>query len=264
VRPEHDVRKPTSARPPVPWVQACLNGARAAHEHPALPLTPAALAADAAASVAAGARGIHLHARAGDGVESLAAADVGACVGAVRAAVPGVQVGVSTGLWITAGDVDRRAAAVSAWAGLDPAARPAVASVNLGEPGARELCRRLLDLGIGVEAGVWAPAELDVLAHLPRDGLVRVLLEVVGERGDDAPGRARDLLDAARRVLPAGSPLLLHGEDAGAWPVLALALRAGVPTRIGLEDALTGPSGEAVAGNADLVRAALRLSPSAA
>ncbi len=245
------------------WVQACLNGARAPGDHPALPLTPAAMAAEAAGAVAAGARGIHVHVRSADGAESLAADDVAACVGAVRAAVPGVPVGVSTGLWITAGDVDRRAREVGAWRGLDPAARPAAASVNLGEPGAPELCRQLVDLGVGIEAGVWAPTELDALAGLPGAGVVRVLLEVVGAAHDDAPARARDLLDAARRVLPAGGPpLLLHGEDAGAWPVLALALRAGVPTRIGLEDVLTGPGGEPVAGNADLVRAALRLSPS--
>jgi uncharacterized protein (DUF849 family) len=255
---------PDPTRRAAAWVQACLNGARAAGDHPALPLTPAALAADAAATVAAGARGIHLHVRGADGAESLAAGDVGACVAAVGAAVPGVPVGVSTGLWITAGDVDRRARAVDAWRGLDPAARPAAASVNLGEPGATELCRQLADLGVGIEAGVWAPTELDALAGLPRAGVVRVLLEVVGASSDDAPARARELLDAARRVLPGGPPLLLHGEDAGAWPVLALALRAGVPARIGLEDVLRGPAGEPVAGNADLVRAALRLSPSAA
>ena len=36
-------------------LQACLNGSRAAGEHPALPLTPEQLAADARACVDAGA-----------------------------------------------------------------------------------------------------------------------------------------------------------------------------------------------------------------
>jgi uncharacterized protein (DUF849 family) len=52
-------------------------------------------------------------------------------------------------------------------------------------------------------------------------------------------------------------PVLLHGEDGGAWPVLRLAVARGLPTRIGLEDTLTGPDGAPAAGNAALVRAAL-------
>jgi uncharacterized protein (DUF849 family) len=69
-----------------------------------VPITPAELARSAAAAVAAGAEALHLHPRDADGRESLAAADVGAAVAAVRAACPGTQAGVSTGLWITGGD----------------------------------------------------------------------------------------------------------------------------------------------------------------
>ncbi|MFC7735049.1 3-keto-5-aminohexanoate cleavage protein [Roseomonas sp. GCM10028921] len=43
-------------------LQACLNGARAPDFHPALPLTPEAVARDAAC-VAAGAVSLHLHLR---------------------------------------------------------------------------------------------------------------------------------------------------------------------------------------------------------
>jgi uncharacterized protein (DUF849 family) len=89
-----------------------------------------------------------------------------------------------------------------------------------------------------------------------------VLLEVVAAPAGEEVARAGELLGAARRQLSPELPLLLHGEDAGAWPVLALAVREGVQTRIGLEDVLTGPAGEPVGGTADLVRAALALSAS--
>lgn len=55
---------------------------------------------------------------------------------------------------------------------------------------------------------------------------------------------------------PAAPPILLHGEDAAAWPVLRLAAARRLHTRIGLEDVLRLPDGEPAAGNASLVRAA--------
>ncbi len=81
-------------------VQACLNGARSRGYHPRLPLTPDALAADARDCVRAGAAELHLHVRGPDGAESLAPAAVDATVAALRAAVPGTLVGISTGAWI--------------------------------------------------------------------------------------------------------------------------------------------------------------------
>jgi uncharacterized protein (DUF849 family) len=103
----------------------------------------------------------------------------------------------------------------------------------------------------------------DVLARGRPDGtVVRVLLEVNrAEAGQEVP-RAVDLLVAARVALPADVPLLLHGEEAAAWPVLQVAVREGLQARIGLEDTLTGPGGERVEGNADLVRAAHALAAS--
>jgi uncharacterized protein (DUF849 family) len=53
------------------------------------------------------------------------------------------------------------------------------------------------------------------------------------------------------------APVLLHGEDESCWPLVAQAGLLGLATRIGLEDVLTGPQGQQVADNADLVRLAL-------
>jgi uncharacterized protein (DUF849 family) len=47
--------------------------------------------------------------------------------------------------------------------------------------------------------------------------------------------------------------VLLHGEDAGAWPVLRLAGRLGLATRVGLEDTLVLPDGQRAVSNAQLV-----------
>src|SRR5215469_8892709 len=105
-------------------MKACLNGQRRRADHPALPVTPAELAGSAAGAVLAGAEAVHLHPRGADGRESLLAADVGAAVAAIRQACPGVPVGVTTGLWVTAGDAAARSAAVAGWAALDDRARP--------------------------------------------------------------------------------------------------------------------------------------------
>ncbi|MGW1667070.1 3-keto-5-aminohexanoate cleavage protein, partial [Streptomyces microflavus] len=53
-------------------IKACLNGTRRPEEHPALPLTPAQIAADSRAAVAAGASIVHVHPRGRGGRESLA------------------------------------------------------------------------------------------------------------------------------------------------------------------------------------------------
>ena len=135
-------------------MKACLNGARRLGEHPDLPLTAAELGKAASAAVVAGAEALHVHPRDRHGDESLATPDIGAAVTAIRAAAPGTPVGVSTGLWIVHGDVERRRLAVLAWAQLPVLARPDFASVNVGEPGFGELADVLEHAGIAVEAGV--------------------------------------------------------------------------------------------------------------
>ncbi|MEU0100441.1 3-keto-5-aminohexanoate cleavage protein [Streptomyces sp. NPDC006267] len=47
--------------------------------------------------------------------------------------------------------------------------------------------------------------------------------------------------------------MLLHGEDAAAWPILRLAASCGLDTRVGLEDVLRLPDGTPAPDNAALV-----------
>lgn len=254
---QHTMDHLCHAEPMIRQIKVCLNGGRLAGEHPAVPVTPEQLAAAAAAAVVAGAEAVHLHPRDPSGVESLDAADIGAAVAAVRTACPGTPVGVSTGLWITGGDVARRLELVSAWAQLPSEAKPDFASVNAGEEGFAGLVAELGPAGIDVEAGVWSPADVQVLAETGVS-VLRVLVEIVGAAVFDPTGAADailGLLDEAR----ISGPRLLHGEGDACWPLIAHAARLGLATRVGLEDTLLNPDGSPAIDNADLIRRALAL-----
>ncbi len=93
--------------------KACLNGGRTRAEHPAVPQTPAELAADASAARHAGAFAVHVHPRDHGGAQTMAVAACDAGVAAVRAAVPGLPIGLSTSEAIDP-DPFARAAAVRA------------------------------------------------------------------------------------------------------------------------------------------------------
>jgi hypothetical protein len=56
-----------------------------------------------------------------------------------------------------------------------------------------------------------------------------------------------------------GVPVLLHGEEGGAWPVLEYAMGLNIDTRIGFEDVLVLPDGRPAASKAELISAALAL-----
>jgi len=207
-------------------VKACLNGTRRPEEHPALPLTPAQIAADSRAAVAAGASIVHVHPRDRRGRESLAPDVITAVVRAIRGAAPSCPIGVSTGAWIEATPADRLAA-VRAWRVL-----PDLASVNLSEEGSIELVYALAHMGVGVEAGVWTEADAERLVEHDLGAVcARVLVEVEAPDPAAAIGEAGAILDAA--------------------------IAAGLDIRIGLEDTLFDPQGRRVPGNATLVRMAV-------
>jgi uncharacterized protein (DUF849 family) len=90
-----------------PLLQASLNGSRTLEEHPAIPRTPQALAAEARAAVGAGARVLHLHAFDATGAETLSAAPCAAALRAVRASCPGIPISLTTSEDIEP-DPDRR------------------------------------------------------------------------------------------------------------------------------------------------------------
>ncbi|MEU0225085.1 3-keto-5-aminohexanoate cleavage protein [Streptomyces sp. NPDC006284] len=233
-------------------VQVCANGSRTGADGAVVPLSPEAIAESVAAAVAAGATDVHVHPKTPCGRDSLSPRVLAATLDAVRARVPvPVPVGVTTGAWAEP-DPAVRAARVRSWTVL-----PDHASVNWHEPGAEQVAAALIERGVGVEAGLWSgtdgPALFQRSPLAPR--VLRVLAEVTDTDLATARETARELLSvlgAAR-----GRPVLLHGEEAGTWPVLRLAGRLGLATRVGLEDTLRLPDGRRAASNAELVAAGL-------
>jgi uncharacterized protein (DUF849 family) len=248
-------------------VKACLNGGTKRSAHPAVPLSAAELAADAIAVVKAGAGAIHLHprdvcgladpaARDGSAPESLDSEWVLPAVAAVHKAVPGIPVGVTTGIWAAGGDPEVRLELVGNWFGPD---RPDFASINLSEPGAVSLYELLVDLDIPVEAGLWTVADVDALASAGfGKGVLRFLIEPEGSSADDAVATAA-AIDAALDACGFPQERVHHGYGLATWPVLTAAVARGHGIRVGLEDTTVLPSGERAVGNADLVAAAIGL-----
>lgn len=218
-------------------LQACLNGSRTAEEHPALPLTPERLAEDAADVAALGVTSVHIHPRDVIGAPTLVGPEVATTIATVRAAVPGIEISVSTNV------LSNRTTLIASWAPL-AAGRPDIASVHVGEPGWRELAQALRQVNVGVELVVNAPINLEDLPP----GTTRITVTANLQN-------AETLL---QQVEPLGLPILLHGRDGDAWPVLTYAATLEHSVRMGLEDTLHMPDGRRAKNNAELIAMARR------
>jgi uncharacterized protein (DUF849 family) len=217
------------------FLKACVNGARVA-------MTPAQIAAEAAASIAAGAHAIHAHVYDAQGVESLAAHDVAAVVRACA-----MPIGISTGAWILP-DPLQRVRTIASWDVL-----PAFASVNFIEDGAIDVARILFETGVGIEAGL---SDAEAARRCVASGIpcVRILFEPQEQQLHDALRN----VDAMETIVAGNeAQRVLHGFDATAWPLLAEARHRGYGARIGLEDTIHLPDGTPTSSNAMLVAAAL-------
>ncbi|MFC4946365.1 3-keto-5-aminohexanoate cleavage protein [Pseudonocardia sp. GCM10023141] len=235
-------------------LQAVLNGSRPEDAHPALPVLARHLARDARAVARLGISAVHVHPRAPNGLETLDPMHVGDAVAAIRAEVPGMEIGVTTGRWIEP-DPMKRIEAVLAWGHLG-VGKPDVCSVNVHEKGWVDVCAAAHSVGIGVELGVWTSGDAVTLrTNGVPPGTTRVLAESTVADPETAVAEAVRIMRALGAEL--GAPVLLHGEEDGAWPVLEYALRMNIDTRIGFEDVLVRPDGWLATGNDDLARAAL-------
>lgn len=92
---------------------------------------------------------------------------------------------------------------------------------------------------------------------------VEVAATRAGTRERQPPSvRAASRFSEAVRILkavgPMPAPILLHGEDAAAWPVLEYARPINLDTRVGFEDTLDRPDRiRRAMSNEELVRCAL-------
>ena len=234
------------------FLQAALNGTRAPGDHDALPLTPDELAADARAAVEAGAVSLHVHARGEDGLESLAPAATDAAVAALREALPDVEISLSTGLWITGGDVEARIEHVRGWSEL-----PDCVSLNVAEEGWRELGELLAERDIWIELGLFTPAHAEAVAEA---GLLPHCRRALVEPQETSPETAVTTAGAIDGTLEREGislPQLHHGIDQTTWAVLDAAHRRERDLRIGFEDTLWLPDARRAGSNAELVAAAV-------
>jgi len=164
-----------------------------------------------------------------------------------------VPLGLSTGWWIPPKGRARQEH-MRAWHAL-----PDYVSINLIEEDSAEVIDLALSKGIGVEAGIWSPADAGkFIAHPRARDCLRVLVEINEQdlaAGMDAYRSVMTILDRADIRLPR----LLHGLDATVWDFYREALAQNLDGRIGLEDGKHLPSGTVADGNAALIRAARAL-----
>lgn len=228
-------------------LQACLNGNASGA---GVPVTPAALAADAAVARDLGVRHLHVHPRDAEGVETLQQGPTDAAIAACRKAAPEMSVGIGTGAWIAPGPKGRMDD-LAGWR-----VSPDYVSVNLNEPDAPEVMALMARRGIGVEAGIWSDADAARFCALDLPSQTRILIEMPDAQDVDPEiDRIRARLSTAGRT----EPVLLHGEGVSAWPCLRRAAQEGLSSRIGFEDCDHLPDGTAAVDNASLISAAAQI-----
>jgi uncharacterized protein (DUF849 family) len=243
------------------------NGARKGKgDHPALPITPAEVAATAAACRAAGATAIHLHARDKSGAHTLDPLIYARYIEAVRDAVGG-----GLFLQVTTEAVGRYTAAEQMAAVQALPLRPDGVSLALrelvpegGDHGAvRDFFAWLIESGIEPQLILYDPAEQDRLAALRAAGVVpptlRHVLFVLGRYL--APGETvepRALLGFLDRH-QAQDPWMVCAFGREETACLAVAAALGGDLRVGFENSTQHGDGRVAADNAERVAAIAEL-----
>lgn len=247
-------------RRPVAIAAAPNGGRRTKADHPALPITPAELARNAAECRDAGAAMIHIHVRDRDGAHLLDADAYRAAIAAIRA-----EVGDALVLQITSESLGRYSPAEQM--AVVRAVRPEAVSLAL-----RELVPDPADEGAFADFLLWlkrervapqiilyAPEEAAQLDGMRRRGLVPwgdiPVLHVLGRYVAGQTSLPADLLPFLAPEAPRFSSWMVcaFGRHEAAC-ALAAALLGG-DIRVGFENNLHRPDGSLAAGNADLVRA---------
>ncbi|HEY1367273.1 MAG TPA: 3-keto-5-aminohexanoate cleavage protein [Gaiellaceae bacterium] len=234
------------------------TGAEVTRDHnPALPHTPAEIAADALACAEAGAAVVHIHVREEDGTPSSRPELFAETIETIRASSPMITM-VSTGgaVWMS---IDQRTT------GLD--ARPDVSgvetgSLNFGEDpfvtvpsDARAIVERATALGIGLEVEAFdvghvvQAVRMLERGELPAPLRANLVFGVPG--GIDASPEA---LDAMVRPLPPDTHWCVTAVGRHQRRLLALGLLRGAGgIRVGFEDGVYLRKGVLAASNAELV-----------
>ncbi len=248
-------------------IMSAPNGARRSHtDHPALPLTPKALARDAVQLVEAGVSVLHLHVRDHAGQHSLAPDHYRQAINAIRA-----EVGENLILQITTEAVGRYSPQEQM--SVVETVRPEAVSLALREllqapelePEVLRFFSRLPQQGCWPQFIVYTPTELKLLERLRQRG----------DLGTDQPscllvlGRYSDQLTGTEEELDAflQQPCLPHYHWSACCfgrteqSVLLAAVRQGGHVRLGFENNLELPTGEQATNNTALINAFVQALP---
>ena len=235
-------------------LKAASNGNRTPQEHKNIPMTPKQLVTEVEIALLQGITVFHIHPRGKDGNESLKASDIKPTISAIRTRHPFVQIGISTGEWIEP-DLNMRLKHVSGWEGIVD-----FASVNFSEAGANKIAYQLLELGVGVEAGLFHPKAAESFVN---SGIAEHCLRIMFEPEDATVADAVKTVKSIEVILEAhqikNKSRLLHGYNLTTWPLMQEAKKRGYDTRIGFEDTLLLPDNQPAQNNGQLIDAAKKL-----
>ena len=239
-------------------------GAETTREHnPAVPFTPAEIAAEARRSFEAGARMIHVHARWDDGTPTQDPGRYRDTVAAIREEAPEIVVQVSTGGAIGMTAAERLGSL---------AAEPEMASltcgtVNFGRGVFENPAPLMLEFATAIlAAGVRPELEIFDLGHLDNAAWLAAKAPLAGPQHHDfvlgvpggAAGTPENVALLAGRVRD-GATWSATGIGRTHLPVVMTAIAAGGHVRLGFEDQVEYEPGRLATSNAELVERAARL-----
>jgi 3-keto-5-aminohexanoate cleavage enzyme len=249
-------------------IAAAVVGAEARREqNPAVPYSPAEIAAESVAAARAGAAVVHLHARWPDGRPSQEAVHFREIVDRIRGAGSDLVIQCSTGGAVGM-EIEERLGSLVDGAEMGTLN---MGTMNFGDgvfvntrPDIVRVATRLRQRGLVPECEVYDAGMLDTLAwllgagHLAQPYHVQLVLGVTGGMS----ASERNL-----RFLVEGLPEAVHWSVAGIGrfelPMAEVALRLGGHVRVGLEDNLYLSKGVPAPGNEALVGAAVELAAKA-
>lgn len=263
-------------------IEAAVNGGRSRREHPAIPVTPEEVAAEAERCAAAGACIVHIHAQDAEGNWRADAAWYAEAHRRIRERAPHLLISITT-IRPAHAPVSAALALLATLAG-DPATKPDLASINLGhivlwERGAGATRRtthfpngyediaalliRCRETGIVPELGIMDIGFLSNAVLLRDDGLLPAhpwfLVELdspafgAGKQVAPATVANYDFLASALRAHFPVAVWAAHGVAQGGYAVLHRALETGAHIRVGFEDAVRLPDDRQAESNAHLV-----------
>ena len=233
------------------YVKAAINGGRKRSEGCLVPTTAEEIAKDALKCVQRGASVVHAHARDINGKETIRPDEVAHMVSAAKNLHSSIVIGTTTGLWTCESHFER----LSLMKEWQSDALPDFASITYREEGADEVAELILERGMELESAVWAMNDVPALLDSPfLKNNVRILIEPETTSIEEALHTCLEIKAIFEKEAP-GIPLLFHGYDQTFWPIVELAIREQVQTRIGFEDTNRLPNGIEARTNLDLFEA---------